>query len=241
MRPWCAQLRRVHERGLPDQWHPTLCDRSERHQLLSLQWSVGWLPHQGPPGASIARFNSAGTGLVDFNPGTYGSGAGIFTATHGGSGPNFYDNVTIRPPVTHWSLYSHTSFEVTSSLEASLEVSFAQRRATNIQGSDGPTGFPVNVIYPNNAYLPTSVAAAMGGFRPRSAANTGDDVSLINSTTNNVGRLSLGSRETCSPAGTGTRTTPGARPAPGKDSPTTPSSISASRRLSPAPQSNQRL
>ena len=86
-----------------------------------------------------------------------------FTATQDGSGPNFYDNVTIRPPVTHWSLYSHTSFEVTSSLEASLDISFAQRRATNIQGSDG-TGFPVNVIFPNNAYLPPSVAAAMGGF-----------------------------------------------------------------------------
>jgi hypothetical protein len=113
-------------------------------------------------------------------------------APHYVIGPNFYDNVTIRPPVTHWSLYSHTSLEVTSSLEASLDVSFAQRRATNIQGSDGPSGFPVNVIYPNNAYLPASAAAAMGPLPAWFAANTSDAVSLINSTTNNVGRISLG-------------------------------------------------
>ena len=194
VRPWCAQ-------GSAEFTNTGYLTNGTPHYVIGPNGTsyypyngalTSFLGAQGPPGASIGQFNSAGTGLVPFNPGTYGSGAGIFTATQGGSGPNFYDNVTIRPPVTHWSLYSHTSFAVTSSLEASLDISFAQRRATNIQGSDGPTGFPVNVIYPNNAYLPAAAAAAMGGFPAWFAANTGDDVSLVNSTTNNVGRLSLG-------------------------------------------------
>jgi outer membrane receptor protein involved in Fe transport len=92
----------------------------------------------------------------------------------------------------HWSVYNHTSLAITDTIEASFDASFAQRRATNVQGSDGPTGFPVNVIYPDNAYLPPAVAAAMGPFPAWFAANTGNQISLINSTTNNVGRLVLG-------------------------------------------------
>jgi len=143
-----------------------------------------------PPGY-LGQFNAAGTALVPFNPGTYYAGAGAFTASQGGNGPNYYDNVTIRPPVIHWSLYNHSSFDFTDTLTASLDVSFAERRATNTQGSDGPGGFPVDVVYPYNAYLSPAVAAEMGG-PAWFAANTTNDVQLVNSTDNYVGRIVLG-------------------------------------------------
>jgi iron complex outermembrane recepter protein len=135
----------------------------------------------------LGQFNNAGTALGPFNPGTYGTGL-PFTATQNGAGPNTYDGVTIRPPVIHWSLYSHTEYDITDHLQAGLDLSFAQRRSTNQQASDGP-GAPANLIFPDNAYLTPGVAAAMAGVPAFLYEDTANELSLVNSTTNNAGRV----------------------------------------------------
>jgi outer membrane receptor protein involved in Fe transport len=138
---------------------------------------------------TLGQFNSAGTALVPFNPGVYGTGL-PFTATQNGSGPEYYDGVTIRPPVIHWSLYSHTAIDLGDKVQAGLDVSFAQRRAVNTQESSA-LGAPANLIFPGNAYLSPSVAAAMGPVPAFFYDDVGPLEPLINSTTNNTGRVVL--------------------------------------------------
>ncbi len=194
VRPWCAQSygeftnTGYTTNGLP---HYVIGPNATEYSPYTGMLAGFAGPGPSFPGASLGEFNSAGTALVPFTAGTFGSGAGPFTPTEGGSGPNYYDSVTIRPPVTHWSLYNRTSFDITDSLQASLDVSFEQRRATNVQGSDGPGGFPAAAIYSDNAYLPTSVAASCV---PACwfYADTSNDLSLINTTQTNVGRVVLG-------------------------------------------------
>lgn len=194
VRPWCSQ-------AYGEYTNTGYLTNGQPHYVIGPN-ATSFLPSTGtlnafvgpagPPGASLGQFNSAGTALVPFNPGSFATGASSFVASEGGDGPNAYDSVTIRPPVTHWSLYNHASWDLTDSLQVFVDLSFAQRRATNVQGSDGPSGFPVNVIYPNNPYLPASVAAALDGAPAWFGANTAADLSLINNTTNNVGRAVLG-------------------------------------------------
>lgn len=146
-------------------------------------------PAPGNTAPFLGQFNEAGTALTTYNPGTYGTGL-PFTATQGGTGPNYYDSVTIRPPVIHWSLYSHTALDVTDTMHASLDLSFAQRRATNTQYSS-TLGAPANLIFPTNAYLPPSVAPLLGGGPAFLFEDVGNVAPLINSTTNNVGRAAF--------------------------------------------------
>lgn len=143
-------------------------------------------------GGYLGMFNAAGTALVPFNQGIYGSGAGRIVASQNGSGPNFYDNVTIRAPVVRWSLYDHSNAELPYGLKATLDLSFAQRRTHTVNSSDGPTGFPVSVVYPNNPYLPPTVAAAMGGSPAWFTANTINQLSRPNINHNYTGRAVLG-------------------------------------------------
>ncbi len=193
VRPWCAQ-------GWSEFTNTGYLTNGLPHYIIGPN-GTSYFPYSGMlesvgafnlPGAILGEFNNAGTALVPFNPGTYGSGAGAFTATQAGSGPNYYDGVTIRPPVTHWSVYSHTGFDLTDTLQASLDISVAERRADNQQAGDGAYGFPANVIEPYNAYLPASVSAAMDGSPAYLYSNVGDQLQLINNTTNYVGRGVLG-------------------------------------------------
>ena len=192
VRPWCAQ-------GWSQFTNTGYLTNGKPHYIIGPN-GTSYFPYNGmlssffgptgPPGAPIGMFNSGGTGLVPYNAGSYASGAGPFTAAQGGSGPNFYDGVTIRPPVIHWSLYSHTSFQITDNLQAAVDVSFAQRRSTNSQAGDGAYGFPANVVYGNNAYLPAGVGA---GCTPACwfYTDVGNMLQLQNATTNNVGRIVL--------------------------------------------------
>lgn len=193
VRPWCAQ-------GWAEFTNTGYTSNGQPHYIIGPN-GTSYFPYNGmlatfaaPPvftGPSLGQFNSAGTGFVPFNPGTYGSGAGAFTATQGGSGPNYYDGVTIRPPVIHWSIYDHLSFDVTSSLQATLDLSFAQRRTTNSQAADGAYGFPANAIASDNAYLPPGVGAQCTPLCWFDV-DVGNLLSLQNDTTNNVGRILLG-------------------------------------------------
>jgi iron complex outermembrane receptor protein len=185
VRPWCAQ-------GYSEFTNGGYLTNGQPHYIIapggtSFQPTTGMLDSLAF--GYLGQFNNAGTALVPFNPGLYGTGL-PFTATQNGAGPNTYDGVTIRPPVIHWSLYSHTEYDITDSLQANLDLSFAQRRSTNTQASDGP-GAPANLIFPNNAYLTPAVLAQMGPVPAFLFEDTANELSLVNSTTNNAGRAVL--------------------------------------------------
>jgi iron complex outermembrane recepter protein len=195
VRPWCAQGQAEYTNsgyvagpnGVPP-------SNGLPHYIVGpgatyFQPATGMLDSLTPAGY-LGQFNTAGTALVPFNPGLYGTGL-PFTATQNGSGPNYYDGVSIRPPVIHWSLYSHTAADLTDKVQASLDVSVAQRRAVNVQESS-TLGAPANLIFPNNAYLTPGVAAAMGGVPAFLDDYVGVQAPLINSTSNYTGRIVLG-------------------------------------------------
>ena len=186
VRSWCAQ-------GWTEYTNSGYTANGLPHYIIG----PGATEYQPTTGAlylptGIQQFNAAGTALEPFSPGNYGTGA-PFSATQNGSGPNIYDGVTIRPPVSHWSLYNHNSLEVSSNLEASLDVSFGQRRASNLQEDTAVYGPPFGAptIYPNNPFLPASVAALI----PASGASFMDYVGAqapgTNSSTSNTGRVVL--------------------------------------------------
>jgi iron complex outermembrane receptor protein len=195
VRPWCAS-------GWAEFTNPgyapsgTTPANGQPHYVIApgatyYQPATGALDSLSPLGY-IGQFNNAGTALEPFNPGVYGTGA-PFTATQNGNGPPYYSGVTVRPPVTHWSLYSHTEAEVSNSIQGSLDVSFAQRRAANVQNSS-TLGAPVNLIFPDNAYLTPGVQAAMGGAPAFLTDYIGQQVPLINTSSTNTGRIVLGLR-----------------------------------------------
>ncbi len=186
VRPWCAQ-------GYAEYTNAGYLTNGQPHYVIGpgatyFQPTTGMLDSLSPLGY-LGQFNAAGTALEPFNPGTYGTGA-PFTATQNGSGPNYYDGVSIRPPVIHSSVYSHTSARLFGSVTASLDISLAQRRAVNTQESS-TLGAPTNLIYPDNAYLPAAVSAAMGGAPAFLNSEIGGQAPLINSTTSNTGRAVL--------------------------------------------------
>jgi outer membrane receptor protein involved in Fe transport len=185
-RPWCAQ-------GWSQYTNSGYLTNGLPHYLIA-PGGTSFEPYTGMLDSLafgyLGQFNNAGTALEPFNPGKYGTGL-PYTATLGGSGPTYYDSVNIRPPVIHYSLYSRTGFDLTDSTHATIDLSFAQRRSTNLQASS-TTGAPANLIFPDNAFLPPATAAAMGPVPAFFFTNSGAQLPLIGSTENNVGRIVLG-------------------------------------------------
>ena len=119
------------------------------------------------PGLANTTFNSNGTAVVPYNPGTYDNSPVNFlfaTPVQGGdSGINPYDVVTIRPPVTHYTALTRFGYDITDSMQGFVELSYGRRYASNSQFSLGPT---LATIYSDNAYLPASVASQINDIAP---------------------------------------------------------------------------
>ena len=140
-------------------------------------------------GARLGQFDASGTSLVPFNLGNYAAGAGGFSPMQGGDGPGSYDSLIIRPPVKHYSIYGNTTYQLTDTLEAGIDASFARREASNTQASNGALGFPLDVVFPDNAYLSAAAAAALGGAPGYLTSDTANLIPQINDTVNTNGRV----------------------------------------------------
>lgn len=183
VRPWCAE-------GAAEFINTGYTTNGLPHYVIG-NGGTTYAPYSGVAASltgTLTQFNSAGTGTVPFNSGPYGS---AFEPSQNGAGPNYYDNVTIEPPVIHSSFYDHVNYDVSSSLQLTLDLSFSQRRATNDQGAYAAIGAPTNVLYANNPYLPASAVGACTPFCFFDD-NIGNQLQLTNSTENNVGRIVLG-------------------------------------------------
>ncbi|HEY7806126.1 MAG TPA: TonB-dependent receptor [Croceibacterium sp.] len=130
---------------------------------------VNVAPVSGPP----VQFNEAGTALIPFDRGNYSAGASIFGFRQGGDqyAVGAYDTTTMRPSVKKYTGLAHLTFDISPSVTASLEGSYARSEAVNpvANGAIGPYALEVaNGTYvgfhiaPDNAFLTPAEAAAIG-------------------------------------------------------------------------------
>lgn len=123
-----------------------------------------------PAALRFKRFNDAGTALVDIDPGLYVSNISI-GPRQGGDGDSTYEDSALRAPIERYSIFGHASFDITDSLEASLETSYGGRDVTVAQQLAGPRS--TYFILRDNAFLPADVAAL---FPANGQASLGKDI-----------------------------------------------------------------
>ncbi|WP_165357583.1 TonB-dependent receptor domain-containing protein [Sphingosinicella sp. CPCC 101087] len=106
------------------------------------------------------QFTPDGRSLVPFDPGLYVQNSQI-GPRQGGDGESTFAESRLRTPVERYALYGHLSYELTDSLNATLETSFGAREASAIGPSLGPAS--TLVFRPDNVFLPEEVRAALVG------------------------------------------------------------------------------
>lgn len=146
------------------------------------------------PGVANMQFNTAGTALVPFNPGSYVPVPDIsYFNRQGGDGENVgpYDATRMRPPVERYALYAHAEYEVSDAFVPFIDLSYGERSSSNVQGSQGAS---LELIFADNAFLTPEIQnliATNGGvaFFNR---NTNNIVDQVNSTSNSTWRVVAG-------------------------------------------------
>lgn len=123
-----------------------------------------------PPALRFKRFNDEGTALVDMDPGLYVSNISI-GPRQGGDGDSTYADSALQTPLERYSIFTHTSFGLTDTLEATLEMSYGGREVNVAQQMTGPRS--TYFIKADNAFLPPEVAAL---FPPGGQASLGKDL-----------------------------------------------------------------
>lgn len=120
--------------------------------------------YENLPAAFLNRqFNSAGTGLVDWQTGAFIDDSARLMA--GGEGVPSDDGVFMRVPVERQAVYGRFEFDFTPNISGFAEASYGNRYAENSQASLANSWIgPVNglLIKRDNAFLPDAVDAALG-------------------------------------------------------------------------------
>jgi iron complex outermembrane recepter protein len=133
-----------------------------------------------PIGLRFMRFNDAGTALVPMDPGLYVSNLAI-GARQGGDGDSTYEDSALRTPLERYSIFSHTSIELTDRLSANLELSYGGRDVNVAQQITGPRS--TYFITADNAFLPASAVALfpVGGGQASLGKDLDGDYRSVNS------------------------------------------------------------
>lgn len=175
---------------------------------------IFWIPGAGgrtPDSGSIVpgvQVNSAGNGLIDFNPGVGGDGFFRTTAI-GGEGEGTYDDTVLRSPVKRNVLFASYQGVIGEDLGFFVEASYGK---TETDSEGGFTNVSYTCIQPDNAYIQPSVAgttalldfvnANLGAF-PCDVAATGrqgvpfhrnweDQINHGNDTETELSRIAIG-------------------------------------------------
>jgi iron complex outermembrane receptor protein len=157
---------------------------------------VNVVPLSGPP----VQLNPAGTGVIPYDQGLYSDGAGFFGFRQGGDqyAVGAYDTTTMRPSLKKYSLLGHLNYDISSSVTASLEGSYARSEAVNpvANGAIGPYALEVvNDVYvgyhiaPDNAFLTPAVGAAIGPNGAEFGRNMVNVATARNETNNTTWRV----------------------------------------------------
>jgi outer membrane receptor protein involved in Fe transport len=162
------------------------------------------IPSVSPP----LQFNADGTALGPYTRGQYTKGAGFFGFQQGGDGPGAYDTTTMRPSVKRYSLLAHANYDITPSITASIEGSYAHSSAVNpvANGAIGPYALQIDNpipgldalnpldfvgfrIAPDNAFLTPAEAAAIGPNGAQFGRNMVNVQTARNETRNSTWRV----------------------------------------------------
>jgi len=151
------------------------------------------------------QFNEEGTALLDYkrgkysNPGTpfnppapFSPGNFLpFQGASGGDGPSVYSSLKLKVPVERYTIFGHTDYELTDSINAFVEASYGKRSSVNVGWAFGPG--PV-FISPDNAFLPPDVAALLAANPTMRQFNRSlvDQIRQTNDTSNETYRLAAG-------------------------------------------------
>jgi outer membrane receptor protein involved in Fe transport len=146
------------------------------------------------------QFNEEGTALIPYDRGNYSDGAGIFGFRQGGDkyAVGAYDSTTMRPSLKKYSALAHVNYDISDSITASLEGSYARSEAVNpvANGAIGPYAlenegsiFVGNHIAQDNAFLPPAVAAAIGPAGAEFGRNMLNVVTARNETNDSTWRF----------------------------------------------------
>jgi outer membrane receptor protein involved in Fe transport len=112
------------------------------------------------PNARNFRFNEDGTGVVQFDQGLFVQSAQIGPRM-GGDGASTYDDSDIQTPQKRWIGYFYGEYELADWVEASAELTYANRRASYSGVTAGPRS--TFFINPDNPYIPADLAVRLAG------------------------------------------------------------------------------
>jgi len=118
------------------------------------------LPINPPFAAVDKRFTADGTGVVDFDPGDFVP-KGANAQRQGGEGLSTYADPLIQTPVTRYAGYLSGRYDLTDTLSAFTELSYARRKSRSSSlAAAARSNFAVK---PTNAFLPASLVTLLNG------------------------------------------------------------------------------
>jgi len=131
------------------------------------------------------EFSPDGQSLVRHNYGTY-YGVGLFQSG-GGDGVNaFYEGFPIVSPVRRYATFAHADYDLTDTISAFAELSYAHVHGTTVGSQTRDFAPPGITIQRDNAFLPQSIVTAMTNAGQTSflMGRIGDDLGNAYSTVN---------------------------------------------------------
>src|SRR5690606_1845446 len=166
--------------GSPTYGQPNFVIGPNSKQAFNVSQGVFRALAPTPEALRFMRFNDAGTALVQMDPGEYLWNIAIGPRM-GGDGDSTYADSALRTPLERYSIFTHTSYDLTDSLQATLEMSYGGREIEVAQQMVGPRS--TMFIQADNAFLPPAVAALFG---PGGQASLGKDLDENFASVNNA-------------------------------------------------------
>ncbi|MCW2405187.1 outer membrane receptor protein involved in Fe transport [Sphingobium sp. B1D7B] len=141
------------------------------------------------PAARNIRFNDDGTGIVQFDPGTYVQSSQT-GPRQGGDGESTYADSDIQTPVERFVGYLSGKYDLSDTVEAYTEVTYAHRSASNSGVTAGPRS--TYFVKPDNAFLPASLKTLLAGTQFSLGKDVDAQIPALNSVTADVWRAVFG-------------------------------------------------
>jgi len=127
-------------------------------------------PAINPPLAAVdKRFTADGRAVVDYDPGAFGP-RHVGGQAQGGDNLSAYADQVVQTPLERYTAYAAATFDLGEALGLSAELLYADRRSS--AASTVSATRSTMAIKPDNAYLPPTLAALLGG----AAFSLGKDV-----------------------------------------------------------------
>jgi outer membrane receptor protein involved in Fe transport len=106
------------------------------------------------------RFNDAGTGIIQFDPGIYVSSS-LTGPRQGGDGASTYDDSDLQTPLKRYVGYAYGEYEIFDNVKLVGELNYANRTASNVGVTVGPRS--TFFVKPTNPFLPASLVTLLAG------------------------------------------------------------------------------